>query len=122
MVGSCMTGWGRRRRGLVTTRMGKSSRGGGGGGDWWTYPGDAATGLRYADQRYYESDFAKIGINIHDPHNGAWWTVRPHLQNIYGYNKAWDDWFAANDALIRSNPTAAAASAFDFARGLAKQL
>ena len=26
MVGSCMTGWGRRRRGLVTTRMGKSSR------------------------------------------------------------------------------------------------
>ena len=69
----------------------------------------------------FGDDFAKIGIDIHSPHNGAWWDATRHLENAYQYNKAWEKWFEDNQRLIQSNPAGAAGAAFEFARELAKQ-
>ena len=41
--------------------------------------------------------FSKIGINVHDPENGAWWEAQSHLQNSYEYNQWWKAFFLLDD-------------------------
>jgi hypothetical protein len=38
----------------------------------------------------FEKDFRKAGINIHDPHYGAWWRAGAHQSAADAYNARWD--------------------------------
>ena len=37
--------------------------------------------------------FEEAGININDPHYGAWWEKTGHRKNAYEYNKEWERFF-----------------------------
>ena len=51
-------------------------------------PGDAAQAHHVFPQKY-QYEFSKVGINIHNPKYGAWWTTTDHLKNAYDYNASW---------------------------------
>ena len=42
-------------------------------------------------------DFKKIGIEVNDVDNGAWWEAHSHLQNSYEYNQWWKAFFTLDD-------------------------
>ncbi len=48
----------------------------------------------------FRRNFARSGINIHDPRYGVWWEKTDHLKNAYDYNEVWRDFFNKN-----SNPS-----------------
>jgi hypothetical protein len=62
----------------------------------------------------FESQFAKAGINIHDPRYGAWWDATAHSQASSAYNQAFE-------AFFRGSPNASATQILDFGRGLAQR-
>ena len=41
--------------------------------------------------------FRKIGINVNDPRNGAWWDTQSHLRNSYEYNQCRKAFFSIED-------------------------
>ena len=45
----------------------------------------------------FEDLFRALGIDIHNPQNGAWWESHAHHQNSYGYNLWWDAFFSISD-------------------------
>ena len=47
----------------------------------------------------FADDFAKMGIDVHDPRFGAWWGNKTHNRAAKAYNDAWAEWFA--DSRIR---------------------
>jgi len=55
-------------------------------------------------------EFKEIGININDPHLGAWWDAADHRRKAYEYNKVWEEFFKGQGN---------AEQAFDKARELA---
>jgi RHS repeat-associated protein len=46
----------------------------------------------------FRERFVRAGINIRDPHFGAWWEATEHLSSASGYNEAWRQF-------LRSDPT-----------------
>jgi RHS repeat-associated protein len=42
----------------------------------------------------FGSDFQKVGIDIHDPHYGAWWETTGHQSNWRPYNAAWEEFLS----------------------------
>jgi len=46
--------------------------------------------------RKFEDQFQRAGINIHDPHFGAWWQSGSHQQWASAYNRDWEQFFRAH--------------------------
>ena len=68
-------------------------------------------------QKFVEG-FEKIGINIHDPHFGAWWNKAAHAEQSYAYNKQWEGFF---EAMRGKSPDEVKKAAFEFAQKLGKE-
>ena len=62
---------------------------------------------RFADR------FRQLGVDVNDPHYGAWWEASDHLRNAAQYNARWVEFFA------RPNPSLE--QAIQFAQELAGQ-
>ncbi len=44
----------------------------------------------------FEKEFRELGINVHDPRFGAWWSRSSHLKNSYQYTQQWRRFLAEN--------------------------
>jgi RHS repeat-associated protein len=44
--------------------------------------------------RQFEDKFKALGIDIHDPRFGSWWSTLSHQKNAWAYNQAWEDFFS----------------------------
>ena len=62
----------------------------------------------------FEERFRNLGINIHDPRYGAWWSRGPHRSSASAYNNAWSDFY-------RTNPNATKDEVLQFGRDIASR-
>ncbi len=44
----------------------------------------------------FQKHWKRVGLNVHDPNNMAWWPSKPHRQNAQSYNKEWSAFFRRN--------------------------
>ncbi len=58
-------------------------------------------------------NFDRIGIDIWNVSNAAWWEGTSHLQHANEYNELWRQWF-------RNNPNGTAADAMAYGQSLAQ--